>query len=137
MEQVTIEHMTLEELQAFVKEHNLPPVVKETVDAYVNEVSKKRPWIISSRDGLIHCGDLNALAPLSSSFFLRLITYYAGVCKSYAAHLGTCPLPGLSLVILDALAMLSYDAHIQDELYELLGDDYIAAYNMILGLESC
>ena len=133
--EVTIEHMTLEELQAFVKEHNLPPVSQETVDAYDKRGIEKTTGSCSS-GWINYCGDLNANGTFSSSDLVTFNNLCAGVCNQGCSSFGDCPTWSEPSDI-RRFGYLSYYAHIQDELTYFDGDDYIAAYNMILGLESC
>jgi len=143
--EVTIEYMTLEELQDFVAVNDLPKISEETIEKYNTSKRLKTSGACSS-GWINYCGDHNQNGTFSSSD----LVYFNGACdpvcpgKACTDHVGPCVetwnLPGM----FRRFGYLSYyrnpgsgteDPNAETYYYNV--NDYNAAYDFILGVATC
>ena len=106
--EVTIEYMTLEELQAFYSEKGLPPVSQSTIELY----NKARIKGFEKTSGpcsswINFCGDLNRNGTFSAGDAAYFITNCNSLCNIQSCgYSTTCPTGGLSST--DAVRTFGY-----------------------------
>ncbi len=137
--EVTIEHMTLEELQVFVAANDLPPISEETIKNY-NSAKRLKTSGACSSGWINYCGDHNGNGTFSSSDLVyfnnvcHLCSNTGNACGSFTTGCSTWNIP--STHRFRTFGYLSYyDGEGQTTLYNR--QDYQSAYNFIIGSSSC